>query len=85
MLNIAAVLGSVIALRISYGTIVQHMSKELQHRLGGIVQQFGWDCQLTLEMEAQAELAWLHSNWHVSTAKGSETREKKRQCTRPQK
>jgi hypothetical protein len=38
------------------------MSKELQHRLGGLVHQFGWDCQLTLEKEAQAELAWLHYN-----------------------
>jgi hypothetical protein len=27
-----------------------------------MVHQFGWDCQLTLDKEVQAELAWLHSN-----------------------
>jgi hypothetical protein len=35
-----------------------------------MVHQFGWDCQLTLDKEVQAELAWLHSNLARSNGQG---------------
>ncbi len=68
--HLAAVLSNVIALRTSHGSVVQHMTKELQHELGAMVHQFGWDCQLMIGREAQAELTWLQSNLAHFNGKG---------------
>jgi hypothetical protein len=68
--HLAAVLGNVIALRTSHGSVVQHMTKELQHELGAMVHQYGWDCQLTLGKEAQEELTWLQFNLARFNGKG---------------
>jgi hypothetical protein len=68
--HLAAVLGNVIALRTSHGSVVQHMTKELQHELCAMVHQFDWDCQLMLGKEAQTELVWLQSNLARFNGKG---------------
>jgi hypothetical protein len=73
--HLAAVLGSVITLRTSHGTMVQHMSKDTQHRLGWMVLHFRWDCQLRKFGQNWSGCTPI---WPVSTDKGSEMREDER-------
>jgi hypothetical protein len=55
--GLAKVLGRIAALRISHGNITQIMTRNLQHRLGWIVNTQGWEASLKLRGVDREELS----------------------------
>jgi hypothetical protein len=68
--GLAKVLGRIAALRISHGNITQIMTRNLQHRLGWIVNTQGWEASLKLREVDREELSWLQANLKAFNGRG---------------
>ena len=59
--ELAGLLGRLIAIRRSHGSIVQVLSRSMQHQLGSVVLTEGWDANLLLSPSSVGELSLLHA------------------------
>ncbi len=68
--TVAQALGKLAALRVSHGSIIAIMTKNIQNRLGREVTREGWECQVFLRDRDIHELAWLQTNLRAFNGKG---------------
>jgi hypothetical protein len=68
--TVAQVLGKLAALRVSHGSIIAIMTKNIQNRLGREVTREGWECQIFLRDRDIHELTWLQTNLRAFNGKG---------------